>query len=139
MIVSKDALATASPKTKRSVRYEFELEHTALDCVFAATNTRDFKLQIEARVIADARFERLPAYRQVAVDSYVRGALDALARMHGLAVSEPPDSVRPKPRVSSHPAKRPSVRRFVGVASVGESFPNVWTPEMKAAARKPNL
>ncbi len=143
MIIAKSEINTASPKTKRAVRYEFELEHEALDCVFAAGNTKEFKLLMEARVLADSRFERLPVYRQASVDAYVRGALDMFARLNGLPVSQAPDSVQPKPRMpSSAPAKRPSVRapKVTSIGASGHSFPNVWagtSPERMAARRPP--
>lgn len=135
MIISKTDIATASPKTKRAVRYEFELEHEALDCVFSANNTKEFRLLIEARVLSDCRFDRLPAYRQVAVDAYVRGALDAMARIHGLPISQAPDVVQPQPRKpSSRPAARHS--KITHIGEPGVSFPNVWAFDMAAAARK---
>lgn len=140
VIISKTDIATASPKTKRAVRYEFELEHEALECVFAANNTKEFRLMMEARVLADARFDRLPAYRQVAVDAYVRGALDAMARLHGLPVSQAPASVQPQPRMPSAPPR--ASKRVAKVTHIGEpgvSFPNVWAfGANQAAARKPD-
>lgn len=145
MIITKDSIAKASPKTKRAIRYEYELEHIALlDCVFSANNTREFRLLMEARVLADARFERLPAYRQVALDAYVRGCLDTLAHQQGLSLSEAPDAVQPKPRIPSFiPAasitKRPSARApriAPTLGAAGTSFPNVFdTFREKVAAR----
>lgn len=140
MIVSKAELSTASPKTKRAVRREFELEHEALECVFAANNVRDFKLMMEARILQDVRFERLPVYRQTNVDAYVRGCLDTIARMNGLPVSQAPDSVQPKPRQpTSRPPKRPSARpsRVVSIGAPGVTFPTIWAVGMRAAARAP--
>ncbi len=140
MITNRESLASASPKTKRSVRYEFELEAIARDCVFAANNGRDFKLLMESRVLSDARFERLPIYRQVSVDAYVRGFLDALAIREGLPVSEPPQEVRPRQRAVSLSPKRPSARAgaVTSVGQPGVSFPNVWNPAtLRQAARRP--
>lgn len=144
MIISKTDIATASAKTKRAIRYEYELEHIALrECVFAANNTREFKLLMEAKVLADARFDRIGIMRQAQVDSYVRGCLDTLAMMQGLQLAEAPDDVRPKPRHASTfpPAKRPSARPRVTTLgnSPGHSFPQVWAPlsGLRMAARKP--
>lgn len=137
LVTNTDDLAKASPKTKRTVRYQHELCHAALDCVFQANNTREFRMLVEASVVHDKRFEMLPAYRQVALDAYIQGALDAMAKLNGLPLSEPPDAVRPKPRVSSVPP-RPSRRpHHSGLGELGTSHSDIWrASSLAAAARK---
>lgn len=144
MITTKDALKKASAKTIRRARYEIELEREALlDCVFAANNTREFRLLMEAKVFADARFDQLPQYRKVALDAYVRGAVDALSHRLGQPLSEPYDLIKPRPRAPSiFPAtKRPSARasNISALGPAGSSFPNVFeTFNEKLAARTPD-
>lgn len=128
--------AKASPKTRRRVRYEFELEHEALDCVFAAARTSEFKLLMEGRVYSDPRWDQLPDYRKVAVEAYVRGALDFAARTLGKAPSQPPDAVLAPVK----PSKRPSARaeaRPAWVGASGVSYPAGVFSTVRAAARRP--
>jgi hypothetical protein len=136
-MVNKDTLQKASPKTKRAVRYEFELEHVALECIFAANNTREFRLLMEAQVTSDHRFDMLPEYRRVAVWAYVRGCLDARAHAAGLPLNQPPDAVQPKPRqASSTPPKKQ--RRAASIGDLGTSVSDIWSMEPgRMAARRP--
>lgn len=128
MITSKTELENASPKTKRVIRYEFELEHVAQDAIFESTSTRQFRAAVTSRVVGDPHYAMLPKYRRVAIDAYIRGALDYAARTVGQPMSEPPDVVKPK---------RASVPPKLGAAFAGplHSFPNVWSAPLGAAAR----
>jgi hypothetical protein len=134
LVINAKDLATASPKTRRAMVYWYELKDMSLDCVFSAGNTREFRLMVEASVLQDHRFDMLPAYRQVALDAYIQGAVDALSRMKGLPVSQPPDFLRPK---KARPAKRSERPQ----ASIGEAttYSNVWPrlDALAAAARRP--
>lgn len=142
MIKTTDQLTKASPKTRRTVRYEYELEHEALDCVFDSNNAQDFRFQVRARVLEDHRFDQLPSYRQVAIDAYIRGALDYAARSKGVDISQVPDAVRPQPRKPRVAARaRPAAVPSLGFLS-GATLPRVWnggigTGFLAAAAYKP--
>ncbi len=145
MIIAKNALATASPKTKRRARYEFELELVAQDCIFESGKAAEFRRMAAKRVYADPRFEKLPQYRQACVDAYIRGALDYAARSIGLEPAQPPDYLTPKraPSSAPPPPKRSSVRPAARRASdtappppvvipksaplpTGHSLPEIW-------------
>lgn len=138
MIITKIAIEKSSAKTKRQIRYEYELEHTAIrECVFKANSTREFKKLIETVILEDPRMAQLALHRQIAVDAYVRGALDALAYREGMEMMQPPQSVMPKPRDTGRPSKRPSARaKLSSIGPAGQSFPNVWE-DIPAAARVP--
>lgn len=137
MITTKDQLTKASPKTRRTVRYEYELEHEALDCVFDSNTAQDFRFQVNSRVMDDPRFAQLPAYRQIAVDAYIRGALDYAARSKGVGLAEAPDAVQPKPRVYAiSKAKKRKEPQQVGFI-YGQSLPSLWTGSLQAAAHRP--
>lgn len=140
MTIDLSRIEEASPKTRRRVRYEYELENEALDCVFVAHHTKEFKLLMEGRVYSDNRWDHLPQYRRACLEAYVRGALDYAARMLGRPVSQPPDGVRPKTFTTPR-SRRPSARaaKPAWAGASGVSYPaGVWdVPPARAAARKP--
>jgi hypothetical protein len=96
---------TASPAVKRQARYEWELDHIILDAAWGARNTQDLRQQLDKKVFSDPRYDRIPKYRQIALEAYTRGVLDAMARFAKLPESAVPHVERPKARPSDRPKR----------------------------------
>lgn len=100
MKTTTDELATASPTTRRAARSEWELDYIVLDSVFQAKETLHLKALLEQNVYSDPRYNRLPRYRQVALEAYFRGVIDAVSRVAGVSAplisAQKPKSVPPK-------------------------------------------
>lgn len=103
-----------SPATRRAAAHEWELSHVVLNTVFMARDTQQLRQLLEAQVYAHKYYDKLPKYRQLALEAYFRGVCDAVARFAGATVplvAEKPKSIPPvrknKPRakrVSKTPA-----------------------------------
>lgn len=85
MITHADELKVASPAIRRQAAHEWALDHVVLDSVFAAKETLHLKALLEQNVYADPRYLRLPKYRQVALEAYFRGVVDAVSRVAGVS------------------------------------------------------
>lgn len=100
MIVTAEQLAEASPTIRRQAKHEWELDHKVLDAVFAAKETLHLKALLEHDVYADPRYLKLPKYRQLALEAYFRGVIDAVSRVAGvtapLIAANRPKTVPPK-------------------------------------------
>lgn len=98
MTTSADKLATASKTVQRQASYHWELNHVVLDLVFSARDTLHMQEMLGDKLYSDPGFQKLPLYRQLAIDSYLAGVLDGLARTTLGAVARPdrPKSVPPK-------------------------------------------
>lgn len=73
----------ASHVVKRQARYEWELDHLILESVFSAGSAGQLKDLVQHTVFNDPKYGKLPKYRQIALEAYFRGAMDALARVSG--------------------------------------------------------
>lgn len=84
----------ASPATKRAAKHEWELSHVVLQTVFLARDTAQLQQLLQRDVYGHAHFQKLPKYRQIALDAYFRGVCDAVARVAGIVA--PLSAERPK-------------------------------------------
>lgn len=87
-------LQTASPRVQRQARQEWELDHELLDAVFAARTSDGLRVSVST-VFHSAKYGRLPKYRQLALEAYTRGAIDAMARSAGIDRMMPPMRTAP--------------------------------------------
>lgn len=98
MTVDNNHLETASPLVRRQAALHWELNHVVLDTVFKARDSLQLTHLLSEQVYSRAQFAKLPKFRQIALDSYLAGVLDGLARATGAAMSasERPKTVPPK-------------------------------------------
>lgn len=97
---------SASRTVKRQAAYEAELDSRLIECVFSAGTPAQLKELVERTVFSDVKYAQLPKYRQIALEAYFRGVMDALARVSG--VHAPPISMA---RVRTSPPPRPKKAR----------------------------
>lgn len=95
---------TACPKVKRQARYQAELSGEVINTIFAATSPGELTANMAVRVFNNEKFDRLPKYRQVAMEAYAQGALDAMARLAGQHAAHARPATQP-------PKAAPRVRR----------------------------
>jgi hypothetical protein len=112
MIITKEEMASASPTIKRQARHEWELDFKVLESVFQARETMHLKLLLEQNVYGDSRYIKLPKFRQVALEAYFRGVVDAVSKMAGVQApliaatrpkSSPPKKGKNRQQVSKAP------------------------------------
>lgn len=112
MIVGQVNLAC--PKVKRQARYQAELSGEVIDTIFASTSPGELTANMAVRVFNNEKFDRLPKYRQVAMEAYAQGALDAMARLagshaaHARPSTPPPTAKIPRPRRPRMASQKPS-------------------------------
>lgn len=135
MITTSDQLATASPIIKRQARHEWELDHVVLDAVFKAKETTHLKALLERDVYADPRYVKLPKYRQMALEAYFRGVIDAVSRVAGvsapLIAATKPRTVPPKTGKNKKGSKKTIVPPPLYPTPQGKQTPvPSWTSEL---------
>lgn len=81
MITNQTPSTEVSPTIRRQARHEWELDFVVLDSVFQAREAAELQKLLVANVYADPRYVKLPKYRQIALEAYFRGAVDAISRM----------------------------------------------------------
>lgn len=102
-------LAGASKSVVRAHRHEWELSYEVLDAVFKAKETAHLQILLDERVYENPIYEKLPKFRQIALQAYFRGVCDALARVAGVKVPHvQPKSIPPK-KVRKTRVKKPNL------------------------------
>lgn len=93
-------LTKASRTTIRTAKYEWTLDEAVLDAVMESRTIREMRKHL-VEVLNSNEYDKLPTYRQVAVQAYFRGAADAMARaanpdapMHPFLPPPPPKPKR---------------------------------------------
>lgn len=79
-------IETASAPVRRQASDHWRLNHVVLDSVFAARDTLNLQEILALNVYRDAGFAKLPQYRVIALEAYLAGALDTMARLTGVAL-----------------------------------------------------
>jgi hypothetical protein len=101
---------SVSPATKRAAAHQWELSHVVLNTVFMARDTSQLRQLLDTQVFQHKYYNRLPKYRQIALEAYFQGAVDAISRQSGLSVplqAERPKSIPPARKNRPKATKKP--------------------------------
>lgn len=133
---------TASKVVKRQARYEWELDHMVLESVFSAGSPDQLRALVQTTVFDDNRYTRLPKYRQVALEAYFRGAMDALARVATAPGLVAPAIAAASLRTAPARQRKVSVKRTVpplydATAGLKTPIPGWMIPTSKRSAPPP--
>ena len=120
---------TASKTVLRQQRVEWELSYVTLNAVFQAKETNHLKMLLDRDIFDNPDYQKLPKFRQLALQAYFRGVCDAVARVAGVTVpqvkikSVPPKKTR-KTRV------KPDIRPVTPIPTPLPPWADIPRPEL---------